>query len=259
MHPRLIILIRHGQSEANVDITIHRTVPDHQINLTELGVQQATRAGQKLLDLLRPDDNVHFYISPYSRARQTFKHMAKALDRNRWRCYEEPRLREQDWGNFQFPPEEMKRIKKEREKYGHFFYRIPYGESGADVYDRISTFQETLHRAFAEPDFPSVLVIVSHGLLVRLFAMRWYHWSVEYFESLENLHPCEFVIMEKAQDSNKYKMLTEFRHWRETTETHEVTRTSERCFMDGCEAASKNGVTEEHKYNKNCQTEEDFM
>ena len=95
MHPRLIILIRHGQSEANVDITIHRTVPDHEINLTELGVQQATQAGQKLLELLKPDDNVHFYISPYSRARQTFKHMAKALDRNRWRCYEEPRLREQ--------------------------------------------------------------------------------------------------------------------------------------------------------------------
>src|SRR5438128_9772570 len=101
MHPRLIILIRHGQSEANVDLSIHRTVPDHRINLTELGVQQATQAGQKLLELLRPEDNVAFYVSPYSRARQTFKHMAKALDKSRWRYFEEPRLREQgvniDW------------------------------------------------------------------------------------------------------------------------------------------------------------------
>ena len=30
------------------------------------------------------------------------------------------------------------------------------------------------------------LVIVTHGLTMRLFCMRWFHWSVEYFESLEN-------------------------------------------------------------------------
>jgi len=103
----------------------------------------------------------------------------------------------------------------------------------------------SLHRAFAEPDFPSVLVIVSHGLLVRLFAMRWYHWSVEYFESLENLYQCEFVIMEKAQETNKYKLLTEFRRWREISEPNEVTKVYENCFMEDCEATS-DGDTEKH-------------
>jgi hypothetical protein len=82
------------------------------------------------------------------------------------------------------------------------------------VYDRISTFQETLHRAFASPNFPSVLVVVTHGLLSRLFVMRWFHWSVEEFESLENLHCCEFVIMEKNEETNKYKLKTKFRKWR---------------------------------------------
>ncbi|CAB4386202.1 uncharacterized protein OCT59_022416 [Rhizophagus irregularis] len=213
MRPRLIILVRHGQSEANVDISIHRTIPDHKIKLTQLGVEQAIKAGSRLNELLKPEDTVQFYVSPYLRTRQTFECMSKALDKGRWRDYEEPRLREQDWGNFQGPPEEMARIKMERASYGHFFYRIPNGESGADVYDRISTFQETLHRAFASPNFPSVLVIVTHGLLSRLFVMRWFHWSVEEFESLENLRCCEFVIMEKNEETNKYKLKTKFRKW----------------------------------------------
>jgi len=52
------------------------------------------------------------------------------------------------------------------------FYRIPFGESGADVYDRVSTFLDTLHRAFESPDFPSTMILVGHGLLNRLFFMR---------------------------------------------------------------------------------------
>src|ERR1044072_1188977 len=44
--------------------------------------------------------------------------------------------------------------------------------------------------------------------------MRWFHWSVEEFESLENLRCCEFVIMEKNEETNKYKLKTKFRKWK---------------------------------------------
>ena len=48
----------------------------------------------------------------------------------------EPRLREQDWANFQDPADiaEQKRLRNE---YGHFYYRFTHGESGSDVYDRV--------------------------------------------------------------------------------------------------------------------------
>jgi broad specificity phosphatase PhoE len=95
MRPRLIILVRHGQSEANVDLSIHRTIADHKIKLTELGVSQAIEAGHSLNKLLRPEDTVQFYVSPYLRTRQTFDYMSKALDKGKWRYSEEPRLREQ--------------------------------------------------------------------------------------------------------------------------------------------------------------------
>jgi len=49
----------------------------------------------------------------------------------------EPRLREQDFGNFQ-DSERMEKIYGERQKFGRFFYRFPDGEAGTDVYDRVA-------------------------------------------------------------------------------------------------------------------------
>lgn len=48
---------------------------------------------------------------------------------------------------------------QERADYGHFFYRIPNGESAADAYDRISGFNESLWRQFGEDDCASVCVL----------------------------------------------------------------------------------------------------
>ena len=104
---------------------------------------------------------------------------------------------------------------KERADYGHFFYRIPNGESAADAYDRVSGFNESLWRQFGEKEFPSVLVLVTHGLMTRVFLMKWYHWSVEYFEDLRNVNHCEFVIMKMNQNSGKYALETQLRTWSE--------------------------------------------
>ena len=38
--PRLIILIRHAQSEGNKDRQIHQLVPDHRVKLTDEGWRQ---------------------------------------------------------------------------------------------------------------------------------------------------------------------------------------------------------------------------
>ena len=103
----------------------------------------------------------------------------------------------------------------ERADYGHFFYRIPNGESAADAYDRVSGFNESLWRLFGEDDFASVCVLVTHGLMTRVFLMKWYHWSVEYFEDLRNINHCEFVIMKLNPDNGKYTLENNLRTWSE--------------------------------------------
>lgn len=40
---------------------------------------------------------------------------------------EDPRIREQEWGNFQ-DPEKMPQVMDERRRVGAFFYRFPTGE-----------------------------------------------------------------------------------------------------------------------------------
>ncbi|KAJ6093145.1 Histidine phosphatase superfamily clade-1 [Penicillium sp. IBT 16267x] len=221
--PRMIILIRHAQSEGNKNRDIHQTTPDHRVKLTSEGYRQAQEAGRRLRDLLRPDDTLHFFTSPYRRTRETTEGILESLTsddpdpspfpRNTIQVYEEPRLREQDFGNFQPCSTEMERMWMERADYGHFFYRIPNGESAADAYDRVSGFNESLWRLFGDDDCASVCILVTHGLMTRVFLMKWYHWSVEYFEDLRNINHCEFVIMTHNEDNGKYTLQNKLRTW----------------------------------------------
>ncbi|KLU85346.1 phosphoglycerate mutase family domain-containing protein [Magnaporthiopsis poae ATCC 64411] len=230
--PRLIILIRHAQSEGNKKREIHQTIPDHRVKLTQEGWQQAYDAGRRLRAMLRADDTLHFFTSPYRRTRETTEGILatltadepepSAFKRNNIKVYEEPRLREQDFGNFQPCSAEMERMWQERADYGHFFYRIPNGESAADAYDRVSGFNESLWRQFGDDDFASVCVLVTHGLMSRVFLMKWYHFSVEYFEDLRNVNHCEFLIMRRREDSGKYILQNKLRTWSELRRDREL-------------------------------------
>ncbi len=122
-------------------------------------------------------------MSPYRRTRETLA--ALGIGPAQMRVREEPRLREQDWGNWQ-DRDDVRQQKKYRDAYGHFFYRFAQGESGADVYDRAGAFLESLWRSFEAPDNPPNVLLVTHGLTMRLFCMRWFHWTVEEFECLSN-------------------------------------------------------------------------
>lgn len=198
MKPRKIFLVRHGQSTGNVDKDVYLTVPDYKIGLTETGKKQAKITAIKIYDILRDSgiQKAAIYCSPFTRTRQTADPIRNLIDAD---YKEDPRIREQEWGNYKGKLEALNHDRA-RIRYGKFFYRIPHGESGADVYDRISTFLETLHRDFEKPDYPEATIIVSHGIAIRVFIMRWFHWSVEKFETLRNLKNCEFVTISLDSD-----------------------------------------------------------
>lgn len=61
--------------------------------------------------------------------------------------------------------------KEERSKFGRFYYRFPDGESGLDVYTRVTSFLQTLYSDFADDSIKSEdlnVLIVTHGLTLRL-------------------------------------------------------------------------------------------
>ncbi|XP_022156518.1 phosphoglycerate mutase-like protein AT74 isoform X2 [Momordica charantia] len=208
--PRRIILVRHGQSEGNVDESAYTRIADPRISLTEAGIGEAEECGRNVRRMIEGDGahdwSVYFYVSPYKRTRQTLQHLARSFDRRRIAgMREEPRLREQDFGNFQ-DREKMRVEKAMRMLYGRFFYRFPNGESAADVYDRITGFRETLKSDIDVGRFqppgrrnPNMnLVLVSHGLTLRVFLMRWYKWTVDQYERLNNLGNGRMIVMEKG-------------------------------------------------------------
>ncbi|SCK49981.1 histidine phosphatase family protein [Streptomyces sp. WMMB 322] len=206
--PRRIVLVRHGESEGNCDDSIYERVPDHALALTEKGVRQAAATGEQLRELFG-NERVSAYVSPYRRTLQTLA--AFALDPALLRVREEPRLREQDWGNWQ-DREDVRKQKQYRDAYGHFFYRFAQGESGADVYDRAGAFLESLWRSFERPDHPPNVLIVTHGLTMRLFCMRWLHWTVAEFESLSNPGNAESRTLELGSDG-RYHLDRPFEQW----------------------------------------------
>jgi broad specificity phosphatase PhoE len=206
--PLRIALIRHGESEANLDKTIFERVPDHAIPLTPHGHEQSAKAGKYLRELFE-NEPVRVYVSPYLRARQTLDSLG--LDDLIGIAREEPRLREQDWANYQ-DTADIELQEKLRDRYGHFFYRFTHGESGSDVYDRVSTFLETMHRDFETADAPRNVLLVSHGLTMRLFCMRWFHWSVRFFETLRNPENAETRVLLRQPDF-RYKLDRPFEQW----------------------------------------------
>jgi broad specificity phosphatase PhoE len=151
------------------------------------------------------EEPIYAYTSPYLRTRQTLANVISALSEEQVvGVREEPRLTEQQFGNFQ-DVSEVRHAKNTRAKYGRFYFRFPLGESGLDVYNRASSFINTLQRDFYDPDVVpcpdnSNMLLMTHGLTMRLLMMRFFQYTVTDFENSENSRNCGIVIMERRPD-----------------------------------------------------------
>jgi broad specificity phosphatase PhoE len=219
MKPEKIILVRHGQSQGNVDLNIYEEIPDFAVKLTPLGHEQAKNVG---LELAKIPGNFHFYVSSYHRTRQTFKEIITAFDKKRYTWIEESRLREQEWSHGPATVNAVKSfsLEKERAAIGSFYYRFPGGESCADVELRIASFLNTLFRDFEKDDFPKNCVIVSHGMTNRVFLKKFLKLTVEEFEKIKNPKNCSRIVLE-LQENGKYKLVTELEKYPKATHPYE--------------------------------------
>ena len=56
--PKRLILVRHGESEGNVDPELYGRVPDNAMHLTQLGYEQALAAGRSIKKLVKNETMV---------------------------------------------------------------------------------------------------------------------------------------------------------------------------------------------------------
>jgi len=201
-----LILFRHGESEGNVDRRRHHELADHAIALSDAGRQQARLAGtwlgQHFLEHNQPDTRTRFWVSPYTRTRQTADEVVAGMqtvaegagdDQNAKFAFdrrEHINLVEQQFGLFDgIPVEELStrfplesaHYNKQLEFEGRFWARMPLGESRFDVAIRVHQAFGTFHRDYERKGI-NLVVIVSHGVTIRAILMQWLHRSFEWFE-----------------------------------------------------------------------------
>lgn len=188
--PDDLIMIRHGESEANIiqDINsgkidakkqIAADFPKHYdktIRLTKRGAGQAESAGKWLKANSLLDFSRH-YVSPFARTLETAASLA--IDGN-WHI--DDRLRERSWGEYNLLSwdqiQEDNPLSFEISKQNHWYWRPRGGETLAgDVRERFESFLTTLHRKAADEK----VIAVSHGgwmqaarfVLERLTPQEW--------------------------------------------------------------------------------------
>lgn len=224
-------------------------------NVNFRGERQALFAAKQLSELL-DGEKLFAYCSPYKRAIGTWEIIEDYLGNENQNINgnktsnradesnesgveiigmrEEPRVAEQQFGNFQ-NPHKVRTAKAERRTFGRFFFRFPNGESGLDVYSRCSSFLATLsrdikqidqrysylHRNNIRKDECVVdnngntnmcsdsnydgedamenmnILVVCHGLTLRLLLMRYFQLSVEEFENSCNSQNAKLVVMNR--------------------------------------------------------------
>jgi broad specificity phosphatase PhoE len=208
-----ILLVRHGESEGNTQEVDPQKNGDYCLNLTDKGKTQAEDEGIKIgADFIR---NALIYSSPYYRTRQTLDGIIKGAgiqSRDELVIYEDPRLREVEHGFHGSAKDVQSQEDSFHEKHGKFYYRYKGGESPADCFDRVATFLESMQRQMERKEKDKVLII-SHGLTIRCFIMRFLHLTVEEFDSMGNPYNCAQVRIAHIEDIKEECRLFSTRTW----------------------------------------------
>lgn len=132
-------------------------------------------------DLCLTDDVFSSFGLPIDTLLQLHPHTCNSLVSIR----EDVRLRDGDIGRYK-SIDELRYHLTERERYGRFFYRFPHGESGADVCDRVTSFLDALQRERTCFPMNTNVVIITHGLTIRMFIKRWFHLTVDTFDQMRS-------------------------------------------------------------------------
>jgi len=207
-----LYLVRHGETEANVDIALHLTKADHAMRLTARGRTQAVNAGAALARRLATEreaegaafGSIRLWHSPYYRARETagliLKALAGSIDpaQGMISYREEPFLMEQKSGlqdgltDEEFAtayPDAAAYYARHIQYNGRIYAISPMGESRMDVVVRVKHVFGTIIDDYRTHGIRHV-ILVNHGATLRACVMGWMRYSPEWLDAEKNPGNC---------------------------------------------------------------------
>jgi broad specificity phosphatase PhoE len=181
-----IYLVRHGESEHNVDRFLMAHTHDSKHHLTARGLSQVEAAATFIAQELK--GNFVVYSSPYLRTIETAQAIHRKLPEGTL-FYENPLIREWELGNLYDFNNRTPEAKKEFKAAGPFYFRYYNGESLADVYLRASLFMQTVVQRIERGQRYDHLIVVTHAAFIQMllaFLMNWPVSSLEEYQPVEN-------------------------------------------------------------------------
>lgn len=178
-----IILIRHGETEGNINPEVYTKTKDKDVSLTKNGHKQAIKCGVELKNILTVKPTI--YCSPFKRARQTLKGIGLSIDISN--VYEAIELHEKRWELFNSIDEMNNFV--ESDDFKDFFYRNNNGESLSDMSIRIRSFIKELMIKDMLGLIEEEVVIVAHWWVIVAFQLYLYNLPYENFHAQEISHP----------------------------------------------------------------------
>ncbi len=217
-----LLLVRHAESEANLDESLFKTMGDHHIALSKCGHKQAAKLGEFINNFFqenKPSGKVRLWASPYLRTTQTAEGLYRNAPHVPWEVtidnkniFFDDRLREREFGYFDGLddkqiateyPREWKHYQKQMQENGKYYARPAGGESAADVCVRLHTFYETLWRDIKSGKKDHV--IVNHGFTLRCFVNSFFHRHPEEFIKEKNPENTAVRLLQINEENGRYQ------------------------------------------------------
>lgn len=193
-----LYLVRHGQSQGNVDKTIYKTIPDNKVELTTKGRLEATNAGSVLISLVDFTKPITMYHSSWKRAKDTSILIEVSFsdvyyDIKNIECpliHEHLYYSNSEVGSIvEYVPYE------EGSDFGPFWYQKNGTniETYSSMYHRAMTFWNHIRLSHNKTE---TIIVVAHGVYLKVLEMVIKQLSISDYEKLKNFDNCEIRMIE---------------------------------------------------------------
>lgn len=188
-----MILVRHAESEEDVNPTIRSHILDSQISLTLAGQKQVTELVNKLRPFIESCRSVRLIASTTNRAKQTTQLFSEQFTECEFDVVYEDRVRSLNWGTVD--EKTIRQVEKERYQVGVLYFQFPGGDDTKVFVESIESFVEELKEAGTEASHPECVIIFTHGFALRVIAKAAVGMSDEEFRYLANPPNCYVVSL----------------------------------------------------------------
>ena len=192
MSLKKIFIVRHAESDEDINPNLNGEVSDSEISITKKGRGQVEEIKKQLILLISNLKGLKIIVSTSNRAQETARLLTEGLICQGEEGYvSEPSIRNLNWGNVD--KTNVKEIEKERYGVGVLYYSFPGGDNTPTYVQNIQHFTDRCLEEGKDDDYPEALLIVAHGFSMRVITKCFIGMNDEDFKWLANPHNC-FII-----------------------------------------------------------------